>query len=151
MTSFAFILGVVPLVLATGAGAEMRQTLGTAVFCGMLGVTFFGIFLTPVFYFVLQQPVRMVVAATARGNERRGRVLRRIRSPQISPIDADISARGRRRRTTNRTNDTNSKRMISVHLIRVIRVIRGSTYSAEICEICGPSSSWTLPRYADGW
>jgi len=54
MTSFAFILGVVPLMLATGAGAEMRQTLGTSVFAGMLGVTFFGIFLTPIFYFVLQ-------------------------------------------------------------------------------------------------
>src|SRR5262249_9016408 len=53
MTSFAFILGVVPLVLAEGAGAEMRRTLGTAVFSGMLGVTFFGIFLTPVFYYVL--------------------------------------------------------------------------------------------------
>ena len=53
MTSFAFILGVVPLVLATGAGAEMRRTLGTAVFSGMLGVTLFGIFLTPVFYFVI--------------------------------------------------------------------------------------------------
>ena len=54
MTSFAFILGVVPLVVASGAGAEMRRTLGTAVFSGMLGVTFFGIFLTPVFYLVLQ-------------------------------------------------------------------------------------------------
>ncbi len=54
MTSFAFILGVVPLVLAEGAGAEMRQTLGTAVFGGMLGVTLFGIFLTPVFYSVIQ-------------------------------------------------------------------------------------------------
>jgi multidrug efflux pump len=54
MTSFAFILGVVPLMLSTGAGAEMRQTLGTGVFAGMLGVTFFGIFLTPVFYVVLQ-------------------------------------------------------------------------------------------------
>jgi multidrug efflux pump len=50
MTSFAFILGVVPLMLATGAGAEMRTTLGTAVFSGMLGVTLFGIFLTPVFF-----------------------------------------------------------------------------------------------------
>jgi len=50
MTSFAFILGVVPLVLATGAGAEMRQALGTAVFAGMIGVTFFGLFLTPIFY-----------------------------------------------------------------------------------------------------
>jgi multidrug efflux pump len=54
MTSFAFILGVVPLMVSTGAGAEMRQTLGTAVFSGMLGVTLFGIFLTPVFYFVIQ-------------------------------------------------------------------------------------------------
>jgi hydrophobe/amphiphile efflux-1 (HAE1) family protein len=53
MTSFAFILGVVPLVIAEGAGAEMRRTLGTAVFSGMLGVTFFGIFLTPVFYYVI--------------------------------------------------------------------------------------------------
>jgi len=54
MTSFAFILGVLPLVVAEGAGAEMRRTLGTAVFTGMLGVTFFGIFLTPVFYYILQ-------------------------------------------------------------------------------------------------
>jgi hydrophobe/amphiphile efflux-1 (HAE1) family protein len=53
MTSLAFILGVVPLVLAEGAGAEMRRTLGTAVFSGMLGVTLFGIFLTPVFFYVI--------------------------------------------------------------------------------------------------
>jgi HAE1 family hydrophobic/amphiphilic exporter-1 len=50
MTSFAFIFGVLPLVIATGPGAEMRIALGTAVFFGMLGVTFFGLFLTPVFY-----------------------------------------------------------------------------------------------------
>lgn len=54
MTSFAFILGVVPLVFAKGAGAEMRQALGTAVFSGMLGVTFFGLLLTPVFYVVIR-------------------------------------------------------------------------------------------------
>ena len=54
MTSFAFILGVVPLIVSTGAGAEMRRTLGTAVFSGMLGVTLFGIFLTPVFFYVIQ-------------------------------------------------------------------------------------------------
>jgi len=53
MTSLAFILGVVPLALAVGAGAEMRSTLGIAVFSGMLGVTLFGIFLTPVFYYVV--------------------------------------------------------------------------------------------------
>jgi multidrug efflux pump len=50
MTSFSFIFGVIPLVMASGAGGEMRRALGTAVFSGMLGVTFFGIFLTPVFY-----------------------------------------------------------------------------------------------------
>jgi multidrug efflux pump subunit AcrB len=50
MTSLAFILGVVPLMLAFGAGAEMRQSLGTAVFSGMLGVTLFGLIFTPVFY-----------------------------------------------------------------------------------------------------
>ena len=55
MTSFAFILGVLPLVLAQGAGAEMRQSLGTAVFAGMLGVTFFGLVLTPVFYVVIRK------------------------------------------------------------------------------------------------
>jgi multidrug efflux pump len=54
MTSFAFILGVLPLVIAEGAGAEMRRTLGTAVFFGMLGVTLFGIFLTPVFFYVIR-------------------------------------------------------------------------------------------------
>jgi multidrug efflux pump len=54
MTSAAFILGVLPLVITQGAGAEMRRTLGTAVFAGMLGVTLFGIFLTPVFFYVIQ-------------------------------------------------------------------------------------------------
>ncbi len=54
MTSFAFILGVVPLLMAGGAGAEMRRTLGTAVFSGMIGVTFFGLFLTPVFFYVVR-------------------------------------------------------------------------------------------------
>jgi multidrug efflux pump len=55
MTSFAFILGVLPLVIAEGAGAEMRRTLGTAVFAGMIGVTLFGIVLTPVFYSVVRR------------------------------------------------------------------------------------------------
>jgi hydrophobe/amphiphile efflux-1 (HAE1) family protein len=54
MTSFAFIFGVVPLALATGAGAEMRQALGTAVFFGMLGVTMFGLLFTPVFYVLVR-------------------------------------------------------------------------------------------------
>lgn len=55
MTSFAFILGVVPMVLAEGAGAEMRQALGVAVFSGMLGVTFFGLIFTPVFYVICRK------------------------------------------------------------------------------------------------
>ncbi len=54
MTSFAFILGIVPLVIATGAGSEMRRTLGAAVFGGMVGVTLFGVFLTPIFFYVIQ-------------------------------------------------------------------------------------------------
>jgi hydrophobe/amphiphile efflux-1 (HAE1) family protein len=55
MTSLAFIFGVIPLIIATGAGAEMRQALGTVVFFGMIGVTFFGVFLTPVFYAVIRR------------------------------------------------------------------------------------------------
>lgn len=55
MTAFSFILGVIPLLIATGAGFEMRRVLGTAVFSGMLGVTIFGLFLTPVFYVVLRR------------------------------------------------------------------------------------------------
>ncbi len=54
MTSLAFVMGVLPLVLASGAGAEMRQAMGVAVFFGMIGVTAFGLFLTPVFYVVLR-------------------------------------------------------------------------------------------------
>jgi multidrug efflux pump len=65
MTSLAFILGVVPLVLATGAGAEMRRSLGVAVFSGMIGVTLFGIFLTPVFYYVMRRDVRGPRARTS--------------------------------------------------------------------------------------
>ena len=67
MTSMAFIMGVVPLVLSTGAGAEMRAAMGLAVFCGMIGVTFFGIFMTPVFYVLLrklagERPLRQHIA-----------------------------------------------------------------------------------------
>ncbi len=67
MTSFAFVMGVLPLVFSTGAGAEMRHAMGVAVFSGMLGVTFFGLILTPVFYVVIQGLVerRRVPAAVA--------------------------------------------------------------------------------------
>ncbi len=65
MTSFAFILGVTPLVWAIGAGAELRQTLGTAVFFGMIGVTAFGLVFTPVFYVI----ARWVAQLTARGKK----------------------------------------------------------------------------------
>ena len=63
MTSIAFIMGVVPLVLASGAGAEMRHAIGIAVFSGMIGVTFFGLFLTPVFYVLLRAAVLRSAAA----------------------------------------------------------------------------------------
>jgi hydrophobe/amphiphile efflux-1 (HAE1) family protein len=62
MTSFAFIFGVVPLMIASGAGAEMRQSLGTTVFSGMLGVTLFGLILTPVFYVVTRRLSRKRLA-----------------------------------------------------------------------------------------
>ena len=54
MTSFAFILGVLPLVVSTGSGSEMRQAVGVAVFFGMLGVTLFGLIFTPIFYMVVR-------------------------------------------------------------------------------------------------
>jgi multidrug efflux pump len=66
MTSFAFILGVVPLIVSSGAGAEMRRTLGTAVFSGMLGVTLFGIFLTPVFFYVIAGFIDVPMFSSAR-------------------------------------------------------------------------------------
>ncbi|KIC46202.1 multidrug efflux RND transporter permease subunit [Tateyamaria sp. ANG-S1] len=66
MTAFAFILGVVPLMIATGPGSEMRQALGTAVFFGMSGVTFLGLFFTPVFYVALRRifPMRSAEGET---------------------------------------------------------------------------------------
>jgi gold/copper resistance efflux pump len=66
MTSLAFVMGVVPLVLASGAGAEMRQAMGVAVFAGMLGVTLFGLFLTPLFFVLLRRRAskRVVTAST---------------------------------------------------------------------------------------
>ncbi|MFK7878756.1 efflux RND transporter permease subunit [Roseobacter sp.] len=69
MTAFAFILGVVPLLIATGPGSEMRQALGTAVFFGMSGVTLLGLFFTPVFYVAIRRifPHKMVVAEQAKG------------------------------------------------------------------------------------
>jgi multidrug efflux pump len=66
MTSFAFILGVVPLIISHGAGAEMRRVLGVAVFSGMLGVTLFGIFLTPVFFYVIEGCAESSLFASAR-------------------------------------------------------------------------------------
>ena len=54
MTSFAFILGVLPLVISSGSGSEMRQAVGVAVFFGMLGVTLFGLIFTPIFYVIVR-------------------------------------------------------------------------------------------------
>ncbi|MBX8497865.1 efflux RND transporter permease subunit [Pseudomonas cichorii] len=70
MTSFAFIMGVVPLVISSGAGAEMRHAMGVAVFSGMLGVTFFGLLLTPVFYVLIRNYVeRQEVRKAARAQK----------------------------------------------------------------------------------
>jgi Cu/Ag efflux pump CusA len=67
MTSIAFIAGVIPLVLATGAGAEIRQAMGVVVFAGMIGVTVFGLLLTPVFY-VLMRKAAHKTSATVDGH-----------------------------------------------------------------------------------
>lgn len=78
MTSFAFILGVFPLVVSSGAGAESRRILGTAVFSGMLGVTFFGLLLTPVFYVVIRKFV-----------ERGQQPSADFRAPEIQPASSN--------------------------------------------------------------
>jgi multidrug efflux pump len=83
MTSFAFILGVFPLVIAEGAGHEMRRTLGMAVFAGMIGVTLFGLFLTPVFFYVVRSLVRgrTPVPVPAEGRDRPAHA--------IAPVEGD--------------------------------------------------------------
>ncbi|HEV3260372.1 MAG TPA: efflux RND transporter permease subunit [Gemmataceae bacterium] len=83
MTSLAFIGGVFPLVVATGAGAEMRQSLGTAVFAGMIGVALFGVFLTPVFYYVLMRLGSHEQAGTAP-----------LPQPAAPPVDGAGTSRG---------------------------------------------------------
>jgi multidrug efflux pump subunit AcrB len=69
MTSLAFIMGVVPLVTSTGAGAEMRHAMGVAVFSGMLGVTFFGLMLTPLFYVMVRKLSRRALVRPATAAE----------------------------------------------------------------------------------
>ena len=81
MTSFAFIFGVVPLMLATGPGAAMRQSLGTAVFSGMLGVTFFGLIFTPVFYVVMRWVASRLPGAPKKAQD----------NPTLPPHDADTA------------------------------------------------------------
>jgi len=101
MTSFAFILGVFPLVVATGAGAEMRHSLGTAVFAGMFGVTLFGIFLTPVFFCVIAGLSELPVFSTP-GMRRLGSALALLRNILLLGLPAFLSSllrKGRRRPT----------------------------------------------------
>lgn len=71
MTSFAFIMGVLPMAMSSGAGSEMRQAMGIAVFSGMIGVTIFGLILTPVFYHMMRsrKAIRQVKTATSQNNE----------------------------------------------------------------------------------
>jgi hypothetical protein len=81
MTSFAFILGVAPLAVATGAGAEMRQSLGTAVLFGMLGVTCFGLLFTPAFYAIIRKLGREVGVTVSRDPPAQHGSLRPINEP----------------------------------------------------------------------
>ena len=88
MTSLAFIFGVVPLVFASGAGAEMRQSLGTAVFAGMIGVTLFGLVFTPIFY-VLSRSVIASDGPFARVGRRLGLVRHRPEPPSPAALPAE--------------------------------------------------------------
>ena len=88
MTSLAFILGVVPLMVAAGAGAEMRQSLGTAVFAGMLGVTLFGLLFTPVFYVLVR---RVGLAGREPGSVA---VTRPVAPAEPEPVSPSTSGRG---------------------------------------------------------
>ena len=83
MTSMAFVLGVVPLLFSHGAGAEMRQSLGVAVFSGMLGVTFFGVLLTPVFFYVIDTRQRVALLRQSRRCGAWARVLLVIVAPFV--------------------------------------------------------------------
>ena len=76
MTSFAFIMGVLPLVTSSGAGAEMRRAMGIAVFSGMLGVTLFGLFLTPVFYVVLRELEKRITGQAGEAGQPQSRAHR---------------------------------------------------------------------------
>jgi Cu/Ag efflux pump CusA len=93
MTSLAFILGVVPLVIATGAGAELRQALGTAVFFGMPDVTLFGLVFTPIFYVV----VRWIAEKTARTPAAHisAGLITVAEYPTLAPVHATCPARRR--------------------------------------------------------
>jgi len=83
MTSFAFIMGVAPLVFSSGAGSEMRHAIGIAVFFGMLGVTFFGLLLTPVFYVLLRKLA---------GGDRHHLVDNHGHHPHVRGVDASVEA-----------------------------------------------------------
>ena len=102
MTSMAFVMGVLPLVLATGAGAEMRQAMGIAVFAGMIGVTAFGLFLTPVFYVLLRRLTgnRPLTPARQRAAHRSKR------SPVSAARRRSRRCRLRRAATMNEDNET---------------------------------------------
>jgi multidrug efflux pump len=96
MTSFAFIMGVVPLVLSEGAGAEMRHAMGVAVFFGMLGVTFFGLLLTPVFYVLLRALEKFISPKSGAKPRSHGEVTAPSdpfeEEPQPHPAEAPVEA-----------------------------------------------------------
>src|SRR5690606_952751 len=88
MTSFAFIFGVLPLAIATGPGAEMRQALGVAVVFGMIGVTFFGLIFTPVFYVIC----RWIAGKLPKAPEKERDLPTTYGSPPHDPYDPDAPA-----------------------------------------------------------
>ena len=163
MTSFAFILGVVPLLIAHGAGAEMRRTLGTAVFSGMLGVTLFGIFLTPVFFYVIDWLGEHAACSSSRGCASAVHPLRwtlgvvamlgvAVRSPAMAPM-----RRRRAGRPHDRLSDTVIDRIrdrravdLAAHcrrsLNRRLEHLTKPETSASACSRASSSTGRSSPR-----
>ena len=122
MTSIAFIMGVVPLVFSSGAGAEMRHAIGIAVFSGMIGVTFFGLFLTPLFYVLLRAAVQVAPRTRSGHRECRRckscvikywRWCRRCCSRRAPSVPTTVGRKSRRRTSSSASMRRSSRRPTS--------------------------------------
>jgi len=141
MTSFAFILGVVPLLVSSGAGFEMRRSLGTAVFSGMLGVTLFGIFLTPVFFNVIEWFIDTPLFASERAR-RVANVLRlplRAAKQGVIRLPALLARRLRGARASHAGQDANRVVHVGQDANRVVHVGQDSNPAVHVGQDSNPA------------